>query len=187
MEPASSALSALRPIHIPDPQAIGWWPLAPGWWLLLVAFVLLFVIALLWFKKRNRNQRQAKIRAILLQEVDQCWLEFQQTADTNRLLAGLIGVGKKTRLMQKPEAHHSTLALEPFAFFQQLASEEPAFNIRSLDLKNLLADAYRSKAVSTRNELEIFRNAIIEWITNIEIRLEHKAGLNKEQKGSANV
>ena len=48
-------LAALQPLR--EPEAIGWWPLAPGWWVLLGLVVL--VLGLVTYQLLQRYQRNA--------------------------------------------------------------------------------------------------------------------------------
>jgi len=88
---APSALSELRDIHLPVPEA--WWVLAPGWWLLLVLIVLLIVV--LWKYQAQlkvllkSHQSKKELKSAVLHELVLMRKQYEETSDAQALLQSL--------------------------------------------------------------------------------------------------
>ena len=52
-------LAALHPLR--EPNAIGWWPLAPGWWTLIALAILAIAVACYYLLKRHRANAYRRI------------------------------------------------------------------------------------------------------------------------------
>ena len=100
MNPAAmnpNAGPALRDIHLPQPP--GWWPPAPGWWLLAILVVLCCIVA---FVKVRKMRRTARIRKIVLAELDRCIDNAGE--DPVRLAAALSLFLRRMALRDAPAA-----------------------------------------------------------------------------------
>lgn len=74
-------LDNLAPLRQPD--AIGWWPLAPGWWLLIGLALLTLLTATVWLWRRRAANHY---RRVALETLDRLEAEGTDTAELNRLL-----------------------------------------------------------------------------------------------------
>ncbi len=97
-------LAELRGLHQPD--AVGWWPLAPGWWVLMI----LVLAALTWYLVRAWLHKQRNLyRQHAREELDQLTTEFNQHQDKSVYLVD------SHKLLRRVALHHYPNQQQDFA------------------------------------------------------------------------
>lgn len=88
----------LHPLR--EPEAIGWWPLAPGWWLLIILSVIAVAALSYWLYRRHQAKayrRQALRQLEVLQQQRQAGLQ-----DTD-YLESINALLKRVAIIAYPE------------------------------------------------------------------------------------
>lgn len=106
----------LKPMQ--QPEAIGWWPLAPGWWLLVL--LILVTALLLW---RGWRQRQRDPRRYALRELEDVRQRFDQDGDTQAALVACNALLKRSAMTLF--ARHQVASLSGQRWLQFLLDHSP--------------------------------------------------------------
>lgn len=152
----ASLLDQLAPLR--EPNAIGWWPLAPGWWLgLIIVSLLIGLLSRALVKRWQRNHyRRLALRQIkVLQTLDKPTLE-----QVNKLL-------KATALRTWPK--REVAALHGAEWLQMLSDSAPKVNGRWMQS---LEKVYRTPGDPASEELLL---GAARWIRHHSPRHNEKA------------
>ncbi len=100
----SDPLAQLRDIH--QPEALGWWPLAPGWWAIIVlTIVLLSFFLIKYFLHKQRNQYRLSAQ----KELEQLTLKLHKNHDLQAYLTNTH------KLLRRVALHHYSNKQQDFA------------------------------------------------------------------------
>lgn len=105
-------LANLHPLR--QPEAIGWWPLAPGWWLLLVLGLACLMVLAYWLWRRRRSsayRRVALARLAALQD------QYRRDQDPRQYLDQLNTLLKSVALHAYPRRDVAALSGRPWLEF----------------------------------------------------------------------
>lgn len=119
----SSALAALRDIHMPTP--IGWWPPATGW-IILGIMVILILIGIAGFLIRYVINNRAKRQALhVLASYQEAYLKQPQAQLTSARISELL---RRVALVYYPRARVASLVGDEWVAFLHETGKQLDFN-----------------------------------------------------------
>lgn len=151
-------LSQLHPLR--DPEAIGWWPLAPGWWVLLGIIVLVIAIAAyLWWRRYQarayRRQAEEQLTALLA--------AFREDQDAAAFFGGVNSLLKATALQAFPRRAVAAASGEQWLALLNESMDQATDPFS----EDLVSAAY--KADTTAADPESFHRAALTWIRHHKV------------------
>ena len=93
-------LAQLRDIHEPD--AIGWWPLAPGWYIVILIVIFIFSASVYFGYRAYQNYRQRKAMLALLAEIKN---RYRQNLESAEIIAELAIFLRRLVITYYPQYH----------------------------------------------------------------------------------
>ncbi|GJL62840.1 DUF4381 domain-containing protein [Candidatus Nitrospira salsa] len=147
-------LEQLRDLHIPDP--VSFWPPALGWWVVLL-LVLICVALGVWVK---RYRQSTAPRRTALAELTDLQVQFHETQDTVKLMAGLSELLRRYALVCFSRQNVAGLTGAAWLKFLNEHAKTPLFASKQAQLALTLVPYGAQESVETEEMI----NLVKQWV-----------------------